>query len=130
MVENALLLRTSRSGRIYVGCESLSNLRPIIDRYMRIADISQNVFIFGEEDWTLPRHPNMRVIPLLPDSKLARESFLIADSPTLECALVARQEDAQEPQAFRVLKTSNAKVVRRLASAIEGVIDWSLAVSI
>ena len=130
MVENALLLRTSRQGRIYVGFEKLSTLRPIMDRYMRIADISQSVFIFGEADWTVPRHPNIRVIPMKADYKLAREWFLITDSPALEIAVIAKHNGASEGQNFRVIKTSNPKVVRRLANAVEGVIDWSLAVSI
>ena len=45
MIENAILLRTNRSGRVYAGVEKLSALQPIIDRYMRIADVSESVFL-------------------------------------------------------------------------------------
>jgi hypothetical protein len=47
MIENAILLRTNRSGRVYAGVEKFSALQPIIDRYMRIADVSESVYLFG-----------------------------------------------------------------------------------
>jgi DICT domain-containing protein len=132
LIENALLLRTNRSGRIYAGFEKLSYLQPILDRYLRIADLSESVFLFGERDWKPPRHPNIRVIPLKPDFKLAREWFLIADSSTLQVALVARDEDklsntVLDKRSFTALKTSNSTTVAKLANAAEGVIDWSIA---
>jgi DICT domain-containing protein len=132
MIENALLLRTNRAGRIYAGFEKLSCMQPIVDRYLRIADISESVYIFGEPDWKPPRHPNLRSIELAPDFKLAREWFLIADSPTLQVALVARDEDgfkkaALDKRTFSALKTSDPEAVSLLANAIDGIIDWSIA---
>ena len=38
LIENALLLRTNRTTRIYAGFERLSCMQPVIDRYLRIAD--------------------------------------------------------------------------------------------
>src|SRR5215210_674422 len=73
LIENALLLRTHRGGRLYAGFEKLSRMEGVVDRYMRIADISERVYVFGEPDWKPPRHPNMRVITLDEDLKLARE---------------------------------------------------------
>ena len=61
LIENAILLRTNRSGRVYAGVEKLSLLQPIIDRYMRIADVSEAVYLFGQDDWRPPRHPNIRL---------------------------------------------------------------------
>src|SRR6185369_4406039 len=58
LIENAVLLRTNRAGRVYAGVEKLSSLQPIIDRYMRIADVSEVVYLFGQDDWRPPRHPN------------------------------------------------------------------------
>lgn len=131
LVENALLLRTSRKGRIYAGFEKLSLLQPIITRYLRIADLSESVFIFGEADWGPPRHPNIRIIPLKSDFELAHESFLISHSPKLEVALIARSEDTiegtREKRILRTIKTSNSNAVEQLATAAEGLIDWSIA---
>jgi hypothetical protein len=132
MIENAVLLRTNRGGRVYAGFEKLSHLQPIIDRYLRIADVSESVYIFGEEDWQPPRHPNIRVVSLECDFRLARETFLIAESSSLHTALLAFDEeieDAAMPEQIRywALKTSNKSTLVRLVSAIEGVIDWSLA---
>jgi DICT domain-containing protein len=131
MIENAILLRTNRSGRVYAGVEKMSALQPIIDRYMRIADVSESVYLFGQDDWRPPRHPNIRLITLEEDFRLAREWFVITHSKTLNCALVAFDEAGTEtlPEQIRywVLKTSNPNLVGRLANAVEGVIDWTLA---
>lgn len=131
MIENAVLLRTNRAGRVYAGVERLSTLQPIIDRYMRIADISESVYLFGEDDWRPPRHPNIRLIPLRNDFRLARELFVIADSTSLSCAVVAFDEAAgnttPEQMRYWAIKSSNPAVVHALSTSVEGVIDWSLA---
>ena len=131
MIENAILLRTNRSGRVYAGVEKLSALQPIIDRYMRIADVSESVFLFGQDDWRPPRHPNIRLITLNPDFRLTREWFVITHSKSMSCALVAYDEVGREtlPEEIRywALKSSNSNLVASLANAVEGVIDWSLA---
>jgi hypothetical protein len=131
MIENAILLRTNRSGRDYAGVERFSSLQPILDRYMRIADVSETVYLFGQNDWRPPRHPNIRLVSLDQDFRLAREWFVITQSKSLSSAMVAFDEagpDALREQIrYWALKTSNAGLVRALANAVEGVIDWSLA---
>ena len=131
MIENAILLRTNRSGRVYAGVEKFSQLQPIIDRYMRIADVSESVFLFGQDDWKPPRHPNIRLVTLNADFRLAREWFVITHSKSMSCALVAFDEAGANtlPEQIRywALKTSNTGLVASLANGVEGVIDWSLA---
>jgi DICT domain-containing protein len=100
----------------------------VIDRYLRIADVSERVYVFGEPDWKPPRHPNMKTVTLTGDSCLAREWFVIADSPTLRVALVAVNEDGPdvpllEARSFRALKSSDQMIVAGLASAAEGLLD-------
>ena len=131
LIENALLLRTHRAGRLYAGFQKLSRMEGVVDRYMRIADISERVYVFGEPDWCPPRHPNMRVIKLPAGTRLAHEWFVIADSPTLRCALVGVDEDGfstpvLEERTFRALKTHDPDTVRRLAAAAETLVDDSL----
>jgi hypothetical protein len=132
MIENAVLLRTNRAGRVYAGVEKFSSLQPIIDRYMRIADISESVYLFGEDDWKPPRHPNIRLVPLKTSFRLAREVFVIADSSSLSCAIVAFDEGASdmstsEQARYWAIKSSNPEVVHALSKSVEGVIDWTLA---
>jgi len=133
MIENAILLRTNRAGRVYAGFEKLSTLQPIIDRYLRIADVSESVYIFGQPDWQPPKHPNIRIVSLRPSFRLSRELFLIVQSSNLSRAVVAFDEEGEDdgtlPEQIRywVLKTSNEVTVHRLAGEVEGVIDWSLA---
>jgi DICT domain-containing protein len=133
LIENAVLLRTHRAGRVYAGFEKLSRMEVIADRYLRIADISERVYVFGEADWKPPRHPHVRVIALPRDALLAREWFVIANSPVLKVALVALDKESAGTQAnfearkFRALKTSNPDVVARLSAITEELIDLSLA---
>ncbi len=132
MIENTLLLRTNRGGRVYAGFEKFSQLQPIIDRYLRIADVSESVYLFGENDWQPPRHPNIHPVSLKSEYRLAREWFLITQSSTLSAAIVAFDEegkDSELPEQIRywALKTTKKKSVSELVSAIEGMIDWTLA---
>lgn len=132
MIENSLLLRTNRGGRVYAGFERFSQLQPIVDRYLRIADVSESVFLFGEDDWKPPRHPNIRLITLNPDFQLAREWFVITQSSSLSTAFLAFDEagvDTKVPEQIRywAIKTSNAAIVAELVNALEGLIDWTLA---
>ena len=133
MIENAILLRTNRAGRVYAGFEKLSALQPVIDRYVRIADVSECVYLFGEPDWQPPKHPNIRVVPLNPSFRLSRELFLIVESSNLNRAVIAFDEEGEEdgdlPEQIRywAVKTSNEGTVHSLANEVEGVIDSSLA---
>ena len=132
LIENELLLRTNRAGRVYAGFEKFSSLQPIVDRYVRIADVSGSVYLFGEPDWQPPRHPNIRFVNLASDFKLARESFLIAESPTLSVALIGLDEDgfgvpAFELRNFTVIKSHKKEIVAKIVLSIEGMIDWSIA---
>ncbi len=133
LIENAVLLRTHRAGRVFAGFEKLSRLEGIVDRYLRIADVSERVYIFGEADWQPPRHPNTRVIALPKDSQLAREWFVIANSPVLKAAFIALDKESGgahasfEARKFRVIKTSNPDIVARLTAIAEELIDLSLA---
>ncbi|HEX8173551.1 MAG TPA: DICT sensory domain-containing protein [Pyrinomonadaceae bacterium] len=133
LIENAVLLRTHRAGRVYAGFEKLSNMESIADRYLRIADVSERLYVFGEPDWQPPRHPNMRAVELKRDSPLSREWFVIATSPVLKVALVAADKEgagsrtSHEARRFRAIKTSNAAIVTRLADIAEELVDLSLA---
>ncbi len=132
MIENALLLRTNRTGRVYVGFEKLSRMEPVAERYLRIADISERVYVFGEADWKPPRHPNIKLIKLPGSIKLAREWFVIVESSTQHVALIGVDEDGfgvpvLEERNFRSFKSSDPAIVTRLAAIADGLIDSSLA---
>ncbi len=133
LIENSLLLRTHRGGRVYAGFQKLSRMEGVVDRYMRIADVSERTYIFGEPDWTPPRHPNMRVIQLPANSRLSREWFVIANSPTFGAALIGVDEEGfgtpvLEARHFRAFKTNAPDLIQELASAAEDIIDHALRI--
>jgi DICT domain-containing protein len=130
MIENALLLRTYREGRVYVGFEKLSRMDYVADRFLRISDVSERVYVFGVADWKPPRHPNMGVVKLPLDSPLTREWFVIAHSSKYNAALVAFDEDGFDTPVlnernFRSFKSTDPAIVARLAAAAEDLIDQS-----
>jgi DICT domain-containing protein len=130
MIENALLLRTHREGRVYVGFEKLSRMEYVADRFLRISDVSERVYVFGVPDWQPPRHPNLGVVKLKPDTKLASEWFVIAHSNKYNAALVAIDEDGfdtpvLDERSFRSFKSTDPAIVARLAAAAEDLIDHS-----
>jgi hypothetical protein len=132
MIENALLLRANRMGRVYAGFGQLSRMEAVAGRYLRIADLSEQVYVFGEADWKPPRHPNMKVITTPSDFKLTREWFVIADSSTLRVALVGVDEDGEsvpvlEERNFHAFKSSDPATVTQLAAIAEDLIDSSPA---
>lgn len=130
LIENALLLRTNREGRVYAGFEKLSCMEYVADRFLRIADLSERVYVFGVPDWKPPHHPNLRVIKLRPDMQLASEWLVIAHSQKFNAALVAVDEDGfdmpvLDERNFRSFKSTDPTVVARLAAAAEDLIDKS-----
>jgi DICT domain-containing protein len=135
MIENALLLRTHREGRVYVGFEKLSRMDYVADRFLRISDVSERVYVFGVPDWKPPRHPNMGVVKLKSGMKLAREWFVIAHSNKYNAALIAVDEDGFESPVldernFRSFKSTDPAIVARLAAAAEDLIDHLAAASV
>lgn len=131
MIENALLLKATRKGTVYAGFEKLSRMEPVAGRYLRIADLSERVYVYGEADWKPPRHPNLKTIEIPAASKLAREWFVIADSSTLRLALVGMDEDGfnlpvLEERNFHAFKSSDPAIVGQLAAIADGLIDSTL----
>jgi diguanylate cyclase/two-component system sensory protein len=132
LIENKLLLRTSRGGRVYAGFEKLSRMEPVAERYLRIADLSERVYIFGEADWKPARHPNMKLIEVISTSPPALEWFVVADSSSFRVALVAVANERKstilhEARQFRAFKSSDPGIVTQLAAFAEELIDTSLA---
>ncbi|MDQ1610451.1 MAG: hypothetical protein QOG00_382 [Pyrinomonadaceae bacterium] len=130
LIENALLLRTHREGRVYAGFEKLSRMEYVADRFLRISDVSERVYVFGMPDWKPPRHPNLGVVKLKPATNLAREWFVIAHSNKYNAALVAVDEDGfdtpvLDERNFRSFKSTDPAIVARLAEAAEDLIDLS-----
>jgi DICT domain-containing protein len=100
---------------------------------LRIADVSERVYVFGVNDWTPPRHPRLKIIPVPPGSALSLEWFVIANASNYHVALLARDEEGfgapiLERRHFTALKTSNGEVVMELAEMVEKLIDAAPAV--
>ncbi len=79
-IENVILLDKVRA-RLFSGFQRMSAFLPQVERYQRLAEQAESIYVFGVMDVTPP--PIMRVtyVPLRPTDQLAREWFIVADAP-------------------------------------------------
>ena len=75
----SVALDKKREGTIYVGFQKLSRAEAIWDRFLKMADNVDKIYVFGEKDTTLKSHPNIEFVYLPTNHKLIREWFLVLD---------------------------------------------------
>jgi DICT domain-containing protein len=73
--------------RVFAGFQHMSRFLPQEARYRKLAETSESVYVFGIMDVFPPPIAGIRYVPLRKDDQLAREWFLIADSPQYFSAL-------------------------------------------
>jgi len=78
-IMESVALNKKREGTIYAGFQKISRAEKIWDRYLKIADNVDKIYLFGEKDTTLESHPNIEFVYLPPNHKLIREWFLVMD---------------------------------------------------
>ena len=115
------------AGRRYVGHANFHPIAHAIRNPVELMGAIASMTTGG----IMERHPNLRAIALGGDQRLAREWFVVADSPSLRVALVGLDEEGfdapvLEARTFIALKTHDPALVRLLASAAESLIDDSL----
>ncbi|NJM06050.1 hypothetical protein HC891_07395 [Candidatus Gracilibacteria bacterium] len=86
VIENALPLD------VYAGFQRFSNFARQTKRYQRLAAVCRRVFVWGVPDVVPPNIPGIEFIPVSTEDELAREWFLVVDSPQFFTALLTREE--------------------------------------
>ena len=81
----------------YAGFQRFSVFRHQNARYKRLADVARRVFVFGEPDIEPPNIPGVQFVPLLPGAALAREWFLVINTPTFFTALLTQEIPGADP---------------------------------
>lgn len=89
-IENAVLIDNIRA-RIFSGFQRISAFLPQVERYQKLAQKAENVYVFAYMDTTPPPLLNVRYIPLEKDHQLIKEWFLVADAPNYFTALVTEE---------------------------------------
>ena len=116
-IENCVMeIRTP--ARVLAGFQKLSFFLPHVERYRKIAQNAESVWIFGVPDITPPEIPGIEYALLPPDHLLIQEWFLVVESAEYFSALVAKDLSGLEvPHAermFRGIWTFDAELVNQL----------------
>jgi DICT domain-containing protein len=75
----------------YAGFQRLSNVAAQRRRYERLASVCQRVYLFGANDAPPPPIAGVEYVALAPDDPLAREWFLVVDTPGFWTALLTEE---------------------------------------
>lgn len=101
----------------YAGFERFSRFAQQASRYQELGAICRRVYVFGLPDATPPPIPGVQYVALDPASPLAREWFLVVDTPTFWTALLTQETDERDPltggRRFDGVWSYDAAVVER-----------------
>ncbi len=75
----------------YAGFQCFSFFTRQLKRYTRLARVCRRVYVWGVPDIDPPAIPGVEYMPLHPDQALAREWFLVVDTPTFFTALLTQE---------------------------------------
>ena len=75
----------------FAGFQRFSYFTRQIKRYTRLASVCRRVYVWGVPDIDPPAIPGVEYMPLTPDMDLAREWFLVVDTPTFFTALLTQE---------------------------------------
>lgn len=121
----SVVLQKKREGIIYAGFQKLSRAEAIWDRYLKMAENVDEIYIFGEKDKTLAPHPKIKIIPLTPGHPLIREWFLVMDIKFGKNMMTAFDLDGfgtyenEKDRNFRGGKTINKDIVEKAVLLLE-----------
>lgn len=103
-IENAVLVDNVRP-RVFSGFQKYSFFLPIADRYRRIAERAESVYVFGVPDVTPPPIPGLVYVDIKLTDQLAKEWFIVADAPDYISILATEEltsfSEPDENRAFR-----------------------------
>lgn len=127
IMENVVLTK-KREGIIYAGFQKISRAKAIWDRYLKMADNVDKIYIFGEKDTTLESHPNIEFVYLPANHKLIKEWFLVMDIKFSKNMMVAYDLDGfgnleiASNRNFKGVKTVNLNHINDTVKLLKTII--------
>ncbi|OCL26228.1 histidine kinase [Orenia metallireducens] len=124
-----VVLKKKVAATVYAGFQKISRARAIWDRFLKIADNVDKVYIFGEKDDNLKSHPNIEFIYLPKRHPLIREWFLVIDQPLAKSMMVAYDLDGfgiykdEKKRNFKGAKSAHPRVVAKAKDILDKFIE-------
>ncbi|MDQ2805393.1 MAG: hypothetical protein M3Z04_00510 [Chloroflexota bacterium] len=114
-------------GVFYASFQQLSRFADQIHRYRELTAYCERIYVFGIADWTPPPIENVVYVPLAPGSGLAKEWFLVYDTPGYFTGLIAHDTSGLSvPGDQRVFKgawTFQAPIIGSVRAALDGALE-------
>jgi len=114
-------------GVFYASFQQLSRFADQIHRYRELAAYCERIYVFGIPDWTPPAIENVVYVPLARDSGLAKEWFLVYDTPGYFTSLIAHDTTGldvpREQRVFKGVWTFQETIVSRLRGALDAALE-------
>lgn len=103
-IENASLMDKVKT-RIFSGFQYFSKFLPQVERYTRLGQMSDGVFVFGVADIVPPPIAGVTYIRLTPQMQLAKEWFLVSYGASYISALATEEQTRiTDPDHLRQFK--------------------------
>lgn len=113
----------------FAGFQKFSNFPDQMRRYSRLGAICRRVYVFGVADCQPPVVPGVEFIEIAPTSALAREWFLLVDTPDFWCTLVAQEMDGKDPisggRRYDGLWSFDEQVIDRISLLMSQIMETS-----
>lgn len=111
----------------YAGFQRFSLFPDQMRRYQRLGAVCRRVYVFGVPDVRPPAIPGVEYISLDPTSPLAKEWFVLVDTPEFWTILATQEADGRDPitggRRFDGIWTFDTQVVERASLLISQALD-------
>ncbi len=125
-IENASLIDGAKT-RIFSAFQYMSRFLPQIERYRRLAQTAESIYVFGVPDVRPPQIENIRYVFVTPDDQIAREWFLVSYGARFASALateeITRFNDPDHLRQFRGMWTFDPEMVAILHDWLSSAVD-------
>jgi DICT domain-containing protein len=113
----------------FAGFQKFSNFPDQMRRYSRLGSLCRRVYVFGVADCQPPNVPGVEFVEIAPTSALAREWFLLVDTPDFWSTLVAQEIDGKDPlsggRRYDGLWSFDEHVVDRISLLMSQIMETS-----
>lgn len=120
-IEDTVILDGVRA-RVFSSFQRMSSFLPQADRYRRLAENADSVYVFAYPDIQPPPIVNITYVPIPEDSQLAREWFIVADARDYYTALVTEELPGGPSRRFEGVWSFDEEMVDILQAALSNLV--------
>lgn len=108
---------------VYANFQQLEYFGPVFPRYQKMAQVTKNIFIFGEPNATYEPVDNIHYVALSQNDQLVREWFLLVNHERYAEAVVAQEVTPpgtpHKDRMFKGIMTTNRDIIEILGDWLE-----------